>query len=206
MRSLNEVRDALLDSTVRIAARHGLERTTTKLIAADAQINEAYIYRCYDNKDALLQAAFHNEDVRFAAHVRKSLSVMQIQGLSWKESCFLLWKSCWKFVLHNPDDCRFYLQYYYSTGCRQHAYEEHLRFFHAMYDDIRPVFLPDTNVDILLHQIFDTMLSFAARVMSGEMEDNEETVKWTFEQVYSFVRPNAREEWVETAKQEKDSE
>ena len=90
MRSLNEVRDALLESTVRIAARHGLERTTTKLIAADAQINEAYIYRCYDNKDALLQAAFHNEDVRFAAHVRKSLSVMQKQGLSWKESCFLL--------------------------------------------------------------------------------------------------------------------
>ena len=42
--------------------------------------------------------------------------------------------------------------------------------------------------------------------MSGEMEDNEETVKWTFEQVYSFVRPNAREEWVETAKREKDSE
>ena len=75
-----------------------------------------------------------------------------------------------------------------------------------MYDDIRPVFLPDINVDILLHQIFDTMLSFAARVMSGEMEDNEETVKWTFEQVYSFVRPNAREEWVETAKREKDSE
>ena len=50
MRNLNEVRKALLNSTVRIVAQYGLERTTTKLIAADAQINEAYIYRCYDSK------------------------------------------------------------------------------------------------------------------------------------------------------------
>lgn len=54
MRSLNEVREALLNSTVRIVSQYGLERTTTKLIAADAQINEAYIYRCYDSKDSLL--------------------------------------------------------------------------------------------------------------------------------------------------------
>lgn len=38
MRSLNEVREALLNSTVRIVSQYGLERTTTKLIAADAQI------------------------------------------------------------------------------------------------------------------------------------------------------------------------
>lgn len=58
MRNLNEVREALLNSTVRIVAQYGLERTTTKLIAADAQINEAYIYRCYDSKDSLLQQHF----------------------------------------------------------------------------------------------------------------------------------------------------
>lgn len=76
MRSLNEVREALLNSTVRIVSQYGLERTTTKLIAADAQINEAYIYRCYDSKDSLLQATFHMEDVCLAEHVRKSLPVM----------------------------------------------------------------------------------------------------------------------------------
>ena len=83
MRNLNEVREALLNSTVRIVAQYGLERTTTKLIAADAQINEAYIYRCYDSKDSLLQATFHMEDVCLAEHVRKSLPVMRIRGLNW---------------------------------------------------------------------------------------------------------------------------
>ena len=197
MRNINEVRDALLDSTVRIVAQHGLERTTTKLIAADAKVNEAYIYRCYNSKDALLQAAFHLEDVRLSEHVRKSLSIMQIGGLRWKERCFLLWKSCWEFILQRPENCRFYLQYYYSASCRQHAYDEHLKYFHLLFGEIRQVFRPDTNVDMLLHQIFDTMLSFAARVLSGEIEDSEDTTKWTFAQVYSFVRPNAREDWVE---------
>ena len=206
MRNLNEVREALLNSTVRIVAQYGLERTTTKLIAADAQINEAYIYRCYDSKDSLLQATFHMEDVCLAEHVRKSLPVMRIRGLNWKERCFLLWKSCWEFILHKPDDCRFYLQYYYSVSCRRHAYDEHLKYFHSLFDEIRPVFRPDTNVDMLLHQIFDTMLSFAARVLSGEIKDSEDTTKWTFEQVYSFVRPNAREDWVETADSENELE
>lgn len=76
----------------------------------------------------------------------------------------------------------------------------------ALFDEIRPVFRPDTNVDMLLHQIFDTMLSFAARVLSDEIKDSEDTTEWTFEQVYSFVRPNAREDWVETVDSEKELE
>ena len=155
---------------------------------------------------SLAEADIHMEDVCLAEHVRKSLPVMRIRGLNWKERCFLLWKSCWEFILHKPDDCRFYLQYYYSVSCRRHAYDEHLKYFHSLFDEIRPVFRPDTNVDMLLHQIFDTMLSFAARVLSDEIKDSEDTTKWTFEQVYSFVRPNAREDWVETADSEKELE
>ena len=85
-------------------------------------------------------------------------------------------------------------------------YDENLKYFHSLFDEIRPVFRPDTNVDMLLHQIFDTMLSFAARVLSDEIKDSEDTTKWTFEQVYSFVRPNAREDWVETVDSEKELE
>ena len=50
---------------------------------------------------------------------------------------------------------------------------------------------------MLLHQIFDTMLSFAARVQNGEIKNDEATTNWTFEQVYSFVVPNVLTEIVE---------
>ena len=51
-----------------------------------------------------------------------------------------------------------------------------------------------SNVNMLLHQVFDTMLSFAARVLGGEMPDDDATTQWAFEQIYSFVVPNVREE------------
>ena len=54
-------------------------------------------------------------------------------------------------------------------------------------------FKPEANVNMLLHQVFDTMLSFAARVLGGEMPDDA-TTQWAFEQIYSFVVPNVREE------------
>lgn len=55
--------NAMPDITVRIVALYGPERTVTKLIAADAQIKEVYVYRSYDSKDPILQATFHMEDV-----------------------------------------------------------------------------------------------------------------------------------------------
>lgn len=55
-------------------------------------------------------------------------------------------------------------------------------------------FKPEANIDMVLHQGFDTMLSFAARVLGGEMPDDDVTTQWAFEQIYSFVVPNVREE------------
>ena len=54
--------------------------------------------------------------------------------------------------------------------------------------------LPSILLNMLLHQVFDTMLSFAARVLGGEMPDDDATTQWAFEQIYSFVVPNVREE------------
>ena len=44
-------------------------------------------------------------------------------------------------------------------------------------------FKPEANVNMLLHQVFDTMLSFAARVLGGEMPDDDATTQWAFEQL-----------------------
>ena len=49
-------------------------------------------------------------------------------------------------------------------------------------------------MDMLIHQIFSTMLFFAFRVLRGELENNEETTAWAFEQIYSFVVPNVKAE------------
>ena len=90
-----------------------LDKTTTKAIATEAGLSEAYIYRCFESKEALLCAAFHMEDVAFAYFLKQNLVGMHIQNTPWKDRAFQLWSASWRFILGRRDDC-FYLRYYYS--------------------------------------------------------------------------------------------
>ena len=188
------MKQTFMMSAVRVIARDGLVKATTKAIADKAGLNEAYIYRCFADKDDLLSEAFYQEDENFTTLLCETLPVMHMPGLTWKERAFLLWKRSWEFILKNEADCIFYIRYYYSADCRAQAYDTHLKHFHTLIEKVRPAFKPGTNVDMLVHQIFDTMLAFAMRVLYGEMENSETTTQWTFEQIYSFVVPNVRAE------------
>ena len=191
------MRQSFIDSAIRIVARDGMEKTTTKAIAAEAKLNEAYIYKCFSGKDELLSAALHMEDENFANLLQKTLPVMHMQGFSWKERAYILWKKSWDFILKEPADCIFYIRYYYSASCRIHAYETHLACFKPLIEKASTSFKPATNMDMLIHQIFSTMLFFASRVLGGELENSEETTAWAFEQIYSFVVPNVKDEVLE---------
>lgn len=194
MKKIENAKQTFIESAVRVVARDGLDKTTTKAIAAEAGLNEAYIYRCFEGKEDMLRTAFHIEDLNFVYFLKQNLSIMYNKNNPWKDRAFQLWSVSWRFILENTDDCLFYLRYYYSANCRQYAYEEHLTCFKELIAATKKAFKPETNVDMLIHQVFDTMLSFAARVLSGEMPDDDVTAQWTFEQIYSFVVPNVREE------------
>lgn len=192
-----DMKQAFMASAVRVVARDGMEKATTKAIAAEAKLNEAYIYKCFANKDELLSAAFLMEDVRFANFLQKTLPVMHMPGLPWKDRAYILWKRSWEFILNVPADYTFYIRYYYSASCRAHAYEMHLACYKPLIEKVSKSFQPGTNMDMLIHQIFSTMLFFASRVLNGEMENSETTTKWAFEQVYRFVVPNVKAEVLE---------
>lgn len=203
MRQVKDMKQILIESAIRVAAREGLDKATTKAIAADAGLNEAYIYRCFESKEVLLRDAFHMEDVNFAFFLKQQLHSMHDENTPWKDRAFCLWAVSWRFILERRDDYCFYLRYYYSANCRKYAYQEHLECFQELFAVMRQVFRPEANVDMLLHQVFDTMLSFAARVIGGEMPDNDETTRWAFEQIYSFVVPNVRENLLQQDSAEK---
>ena len=63
MKRERNAKQAFIEGTVRVVARDGLDKTTTKAIATEAGLSEAYTYRCFESKEALLCAAFHIEDV-----------------------------------------------------------------------------------------------------------------------------------------------
>ena len=50
MKRERNAKQAFIEGSVRVVARDGLDKTTTKAIATEAGLSEAYIYRCFESK------------------------------------------------------------------------------------------------------------------------------------------------------------
>ena len=162
-------RELLIDAVVRVAAREGLDRTTTKLIAAEVPCNEVYIYRNFGSKDALLQAAFSRTDLRFVQTILKNLDVMDAPGQPLEQRCRALWEPVWRFCLAQPDDIRFYLRYYYSAQFLASAHELHHRNYQQLQARLSRYFISSHDSWLLMAHIFETILSFVSHVLCGDL-------------------------------------
>lgn len=190
MKISEEMKERLIASAVIVTARDGLAKATTKAIAEEADLNEAYIYRAFDSKEDLLKEAMKKEDRNFAAFLAEAFPVMHDETLSWRQRSYRLWHGAWDFITGKPDDCSFYIRYYYSANYRLHAQEEHLQIYRPVLEQLRRHVRPETNTELLLHQIFVTMLAFAAKVVDGSETNDEKLKEFVFSQIYSFVLPN----------------
>ena len=152
-------RELLIDAVVRVAAREGLDRTTTKLIAAEVPCNEVYIYRNFGSKDALLQAAFS------------------------------LGEPVWRFCLAQPDDIRFYLRYYYSAQFLASAHELHHRNYQQLQARLSRYFISSHDSWLLMAHIFETILSFVSHVLCGDLQDTPELDEQVFSLIFRTLQP-----------------
>ncbi len=192
---INEMQQAFKDAAVRVVARDGLDKVTTKAIAKEAKLNEAYIYKCFAGKDDLLNETLNMENANFAELLNELFPVVYDQRLSYRERAYVIWKRSWDFILEERDDCIFYIRVYFASIGLNHVYREHMDAYGPLVERIRPWFKDGTNMEMLCHQVFCTMLFFAARVMDGDLENDEETTAWVFNQIDSFVTPNVRKDY-----------
>ena len=150
-------------------------------------------------KDELLAEALHYEDEGLAVFLRREFPNVLAETSPWRDRCFHLWEKTWKFILGERDDCIFYLRYYSSPDFYAYERDRQQQYYHALIPTRHRPFRPETDLDMLMHQIFETMLAFAAHVMAGDMENNDLTTERTFEQIYSFIAPHFRASTAEGA-------
>lgn len=182
-------RELLLDAVVRVAARDGLDHTTTKMIAAEVPCNEVYIYRNFGSKDGLLQAAFNRTDLRFVETVLHNLDVMEAPERTLEQRCRALWEPVWRFCLSSPDDTRFYLRYYYSAQFLASAHELHHRNYNQLQSRLSRYFISAHDSWLLMAHVFETILSFVSHVLSGDMEDTPELDEQVFRLIFRTLQP-----------------
>lgn len=75
-----EKRLALLRSTVRSVAKYGMKDVSTRSISGDAGVNDAYIYRYFQDKEDLLKQAYLMENDKFMRVVLQRMELIRNQS------------------------------------------------------------------------------------------------------------------------------
>ncbi len=109
-----DMRQRLIYSAINVVANFGIHKTTTKLIAAEAGLNEVYIYRMFKNKDNLLESAFTALDQEFASAMLVSFPPKTKEEFDIEERCWKYFLSGWRFLLSNKEKCSFFIKYYHA--------------------------------------------------------------------------------------------
>ena len=108
------VRERLIDNTIKVIAANGLDKTTTKAIVSGTDINEAYIYSNFSDKEELLARAFDSLDEELVSKLMLHLPIMFTPGLDKESRSRMLFTSIWTFLMGNREKCIAFIRSYYS--------------------------------------------------------------------------------------------
>ena len=184
-----EMRLALVNSTVKVVANDGLDKTTTKAISTVADLNEVYIYRLFEGKEDLLRKSFELLARELAENVMKNISVMHEKDRDFLSKGKELFCSVWNFILSNEDRCVCYMRYYYSPYFKKYSEDYHNKLFAPVVDVMTPAFAEGQDVVFFLSHILHLMLDFAIKVFDGFVTNDKETAEKFFTIIYSSIKP-----------------
>lgn len=184
----SELRLKLIDGTIQVIAKYGLDKASTKQIGLATSINEAYIYRCFEDKEDMFAKTFSSLDEELVNKAMQHVSVMYMQEMEYEMRCRVFFSSIWKFLLGNREKCLAFIRYYYSPYFSIYSAKEHKERYIPLVDKFKDAFRQEANVWMILNHILTTMLDFAVKVFDNAVEDNDDTAEHVFRLIYCSVR------------------
>lgn len=183
------IRRAMIDGTIHVIAREGLDRATTKALATESDVNEVYIYRFFDGKEDLFAKTFDYLDEELVKKIQECLPIMHKGEIAIEDRCWMMFSCVWRFLLGNAEKCICFIRYYYSTYYKKLSYDKHFNAYKNIVTEFTPAFKEGADVWMTLNYILDVMLSYAIRVYNGELENNDHTAEFVYNLVYAGVEP-----------------
>lgn len=184
----DELRQKLIDGTIHVIAKDGLDRASTKQIGLATATNEAYIYRLFESKEDLLTKTFTALDEELVSKALQHLPVMYMHDIEFETRCRFYFVAIWDFLLGNREKCLAFIRYYYSPYFARCSSEEHTQRFLPLVKKFSDAFLDESNVWMILNHILTTMLDFAVKVYDGAVPNDEDTAEHVFRLIYASIR------------------
>ena len=183
-------RQNLINSAVKVVSTIGLSDTTTKTICTEAKLNEAYLYRNFDNKDHLLNEAYLQKNEIFMRLILDEVyrQNQHIADVPLKERSKAVVLKAWKYLTENPDVCKFLVYYYQSILFTKYALAEHIKWANTLIDKLNLVsFNEKEYARTLLYVLFNTVFSLAKQVADERLPNTTETAEMVFKCAYILI-------------------
>ena len=182
-----DVQNRLIDRTIIVIAEYGLDKTTTKAIVKGTDINEAYIYRYFKDKEDLLSHVFDVLDEELVTKAMQHVEVMYMQELEYELRCRVFFAAIWKFLLGNKEKCLAHVRYYYSPYFTKYSAESHTRRYVPVVEKFKEAFKDEADTWMILNHVLNVMLDFAVKVHNGQMPNEENYSEHVFRVIYRSI-------------------
>ena len=180
----------LIKSTIHTISEVGIDRATTKLLASNAGLNEAYIYRIFGGKEELFKESFLYIDKQFAAHLLKCFKTIVGSPYTIKENFRKIFSQIWVFALNDREKCSFFIRYYYSRHYIKECSIYREKIYHKVVLLIKKIFKDDADTWLLFNYMLDVIFSSAVKVLRDEIPNNHETEENIFSFLYAALEPH----------------
>ena len=183
-----EVRRKLIEGTIKVIARDGLDKTTTKQISSETDINEAYIQRCFKDKEDLFAGCFEMLDRELFSNVMRNIPVIYMENME-SELCWrAFFLKIWEFMLGNKDKSLAFVRFYYSPYFVKYYAEQHKKLYEPVVDNLRKAFKPEADVWMILNHIFNVMIDFSIKIHNGLTQHNDDYTEHILRVIYASVK------------------
>ena len=172
--------EMFIEGTIKTVSEIGIENMRTKHVAEYAGFSEATMFKKFPSKEILLRDTFLYIDKRVSDLLTQSSFLRNPGNVPVELGFYATWRRIYRYLVEHKEETIFLIRYRYSSlytdevrNMRQ-AYSGRLdRVYDALEGYIGNV-MPARRV-FLANYIFEMTLGFAEKVITGKIEDSQDT-------------------------------
>ena len=181
-------RQAILDAALEIFAKNGFHSSPTSEISKMANVGTGTIYRYFDNKDSLINTLHDEVDQRLRATAWADFD----EQASVRENIFKTLGIVFRFLLDNPNEFKFFEQYYNSPyGIEKKRSQEDncdRPMVHLFDKGIEQQIIKDLPHDLLFALCFGPITMLIRDQLTGYFTISEEMIQSTIKAIWDSIR------------------
>ena len=172
--------EMFIEGTVQTVAKIGIENMRTKHAADYAGFSEATMFRRFPTKEILLRDTFLYIDNQVSDLLTKSAFLRDPASVPFELGVYAIWRQIYRYLIDHKEEAIFLIRYRYSSLYTSEVWNMR-QAYNGGFDRAYELFESHYGIEtpphrgFLVNYVFEMTLSFAEKVITGKIEDNQDT-------------------------------